>query len=191
MQTVGAYCLYTRAGRENKAAQYVGHYTGLEIIYPYRLLREKRRGKWLDVMRPMIPGYIFLYGLLLPEHLAPLRDMGRLIQDLDGNCRLTGNDGTYASWVYTHRGAFGVSTVMKEGDRIRVVDGPLKDFDGDIIRFDRHKRRVTLSIPFDGREHIIQMSVDEIEPQTSLAAPVPPLDESANPNPDTIHPEIK
>ena len=58
----------------------------------------------------------------------------------------------------TSRGdTIGFSEVYKEGDRIVVVDGPLKGLEGIIERFDARKNRIKVYIQFLGNEKCIDL----------------------------------
>ena len=44
-----------------------------------------------------------------------------------------------------------ISTGYKEGDRIKIVSGPMLGLEGDIVHVDRHKRLVTINMTLFGR----------------------------------------
>ena len=44
-----------------------------------------------------------------------------------------------------------ISTGYKEGDRIKILSGPMVGLEGDIVHVDRHKRLVTINVSLFGR----------------------------------------
>ena len=50
-----------------------------------------------------------------------------------------------------------------ENDRILVIEGPLKGFEGCIIKVDRRKQRAKIHIDFAGVAHTMDLSFEDIE----------------------------
>jgi transcriptional antiterminator NusG len=78
---------------------------------------------------------------------------------------LLDNDYQYAMWIYRHCGNIETSKVILEGSTVRVVDGPLVDGIGTIIRIDRHKRRAWVEFDFYGKKHTVSLSIEDIAGQ--------------------------
>ena len=143
------------------------HYPDLLAIAPVKTLQEKRNGQWQQHEQIMLPGYLFLYT----DHELPFdlcRKVNLLYRSLEyekGMRILTGSDEEYAQWIYRHQGNIGTSRVtVEEGQQIQVIDGPLLDCRGTIIKLDRHKRRAVVSFTFDGQKRMVSISAECVLP---------------------------
>jgi transcription antitermination factor NusG len=150
---IRSYCLYCKTGSETTLAQHLNQLDKtLTALVPTRFLPEKRQGIWKNNEQTFLPGYIFLFTEA--ECLPPLRRMVnnlyRVLAYETGVKVLSGQDESYALWLYNHQGQIGPSAILTEGGKIRVVSGPLLDFTGKITRLDKHKRRAWVSFDFDG-----------------------------------------
>jgi len=169
-----SYCLYCKTGSEQKLVTLIKKnveeilHHPIEVMYPVRIMNQKKQGKWHKVEQPLIPGYLFLY--LDDEIPFPLflikneRNAYKILRNSDFTLALKGSDDQYARWVYDHQGTIKPSKVLfKEGKMIKVIDGPLADLHGNIVKVDRHHKRVHVSFEFGGKERIINISIEDIE----------------------------
>ncbi len=52
---------------------------------------------------------------------------------------------------------------VHEGKRIRVVDGPLKDYEGDVVKVDLHRKEAAVKIEFMGRKLELKMGIEMVD----------------------------
>ena len=169
-----SYCVYCKSGSEKKLVLLITKSVKelleqrIEVLFPVRVMNQKKGGKWQKVSQPLIPGYIFLY--LDDETPFPLflikneRNAYKILRNSDFTLALRGSDEQYAQWVYNHQGKIKPSRVLfKEGKIIKVVDGPLSDLQGKIVKVDRHHKRVHVQFNFGGQERIINLAIDDVE----------------------------
>lgn len=169
-----AYCLYCKTGSEEKLVYLLKKdmrdYLAMEldVLFPKRVINQRKRGRWSNVEQPLLPGYLFLY--LDDEVPFPLfiikqeRDAYKILRYSDGTMELKEADAQYAMWVYSHGGKLLPSTVVyREGQLVKILDGPLKDMEGRIIKLDRHHKRVIVGFMFAGEERKINLSVQVID----------------------------
>lgn len=169
-----AYCLYCKTGSEEKLVtllkkdmrDYLN--LDLEVIYPSRLMNQRKQGQWRRVEQPLLPGYIFLYLDDATEFplfiIKQEREAYKILRNPDGSMELRSGDMQYAMWVYNHGGKFVPSTIVfKDGQLIKVLDGPLKDMEGRIVKLDRHHKRVVVGFMFAGAERRVNLSVNVID----------------------------
>ena len=165
---IRSYCMLCRTGAELLVARSITrHYPELMAIAPVKTLQEKRNGQWEKREQIMLPGYLFLYSdRELPFDLCRKVDLlYRTLEYEKGMRVLTGSDEEYAQWVYRHQGNIGISRVtVEEGQDIQVIDGPLLDCRGTIMKLDRHKRRAVVSLTFDGQKRMVSISVECVLP---------------------------
>jgi transcriptional antiterminator NusG len=169
-----AYCLYCKTGSEAKLVYLLKKdmrdylQMDADVIYPTRIMQQRKRGQWSRVEQPLLPGYVFIY--LDDEIPFPLfiirqeRDAYKILRNDDGSMELKGSDAQYAHWVYQHDGTFEPSTVVyKQGQLVKVLDGPLKDMEGRIAKLDRHHKRIVVAFTFAGVERKVNLSVNVID----------------------------
>ena len=130
---------------------------------PMKSVPEKRNGQWSERQQSLLPGYLFLYN---DEETTPLdlpskvHHLYTVLQYEKGIKALTGSDKEYAEWIYRHHGEMQVSHVLTVGNTIQVINGPLMDCQGTIIKLDKHKRRAWIEFTFDGQKRVISMGAE-------------------------------
>jgi transcription antitermination factor NusG len=160
-----AYCIYCKTGSESAIANRVNEIFDNTVAYaPVRVLQEKRKGSWEECEQILIPGYVFIY-FEEETDLSPIKELTgvyKILQYQSGSRELVGSDLEYALWVYSHKGRIGPSKALVEGSMVKIVDGPLIDGVGKIIRLDRHKRRAWVEFDFDGKIQRVSLSVVDV-----------------------------
>lgn len=126
-----------------------------EAFVPTAEFERKVRGEWTRLRRPLFPGYIVvdtgdadrLRRVLfrVPEFTRLLR-MGEQFTPLDELDRAL-------ITTYADKGTrcVGLSTAVMEGDRVRVVSGPLRGREGDIKEVNRRSGIALLEVQMFGR----------------------------------------
>ena len=56
-----------------------------------------------------------------------------------------------------------VVVLYKEGDRVRINDGPLESFTGVVEEIDAEKNKVTVVVSMFGRETPVELELDQVE----------------------------
>ncbi|MHB8063502.1 MAG: transcription termination/antitermination NusG family protein [Ruminiclostridium sp.] len=159
------YCIFCKSGSEDVIADRIAKLSPeLEAIIPVRTLQEKKKGTWISSKQHLIPGYIFLYGEeeIGFQQVKQVLDVYKILDYDVGSRQLVNNDYEYAMWIYRHCGNIDTSKVVLEGSLIRVVDGPLLDGVGTIVRIDRHKRRAWVEMDFSGKKHTVSLSIEDV-----------------------------
>lgn len=162
-KTINAYCVFCRTGSEHLAVRDINQsYENLLAIVPLKKLPEKRQGQWTTRDLILLPGYIFLFteGELPFDLRRKTNHLYKILQYERGIRALTGSDAEYASWIYRHQGQITTSHVLLVGESIQVIDGPLLDCHGKIVKLDRHKRRAWVEFEFDGQKRIVSIGAE-------------------------------
>lgn len=137
------------------------------VWFPKKQTREKFRGQYRLVDRPMLPGYLFIYWDGEEEIKFPfyeVRKVPTVIRFLhydDRSCALKGSDEAFAKWIHMYDGNIGPSKVsFKEGQKIHICSGPLLGFDGNVVKVDRHHSRITVRFKIGENCSDVNFSVD-------------------------------
>lgn len=128
-----------------------------------------------------MPGYVFFEirekGKSAPEItseiLLALIDFShaesvlRLLRYTDEDWRLKGSDDRFAEMLFRTGGNIGISKAFfDEGDRIRILDGFLKDYEGEITRVNRKNKTVEVRIDFKGKLVTMQVGYELVASAT-------------------------
>lgn len=155
-------CLFIRPGQETKAIPYMDNMLeicaiGLERTY-YRSVNGIRHTE----RQRLMPGYLFFRAQELPppELIRKIPGFIRTLRYQSGEWELSGSDRSFAEYVFEKNGLFGVSKACKIGDRIRLIDGPLKDYEGAILKLDRHRKNGLVELSCHGRSFRVWLPFD-------------------------------
>lgn len=163
------YVVQTMTGREEVLKKYieecVSHSVVKECFIPKRERKKKIHGKWKVVTETLFRGYVFIVtddsvGLFFALKHVPmlskllcdgeytfikLRDM-----EVDFISRI--GSGRPDHTVKISKVEFGEKNPFNEGDEVVYIEGDLKSFEGQIKRFDKHKRMAVVETEMFGRK---------------------------------------
>ncbi len=163
-----AWCIFCKTGTEKDAAKYIAESEkDIEAIAPVRILQEKRKGHWRHKEQILFPGYLFLYGEkdIDPGLIARTPGFYKLL-GYDASLReLQGTDYEYAMWLHRYQGCLEISKVFTIGKLVKVIEGPLADGIGRIVKLDKHKRKIWVEFEFDGQTRLVTLSAECVEEQ--------------------------
>lgn len=169
-----SYCLQCVAGREAGVARQIRQETGLTALAP-TLVRMEWKGKVAARKeQTLFPGYVFLYAddNALPD-LNGVHHMRRLMAYSPGQRQLYGRDAEIARWLFQYGGVIRESRVLREGDRIVVVDGPMKDLGGVIKSVNKQRQRASIEFTFEGITRNVWMAFEWVSSADEAACSIP------------------
>lgn len=166
MEDASYGCLFCLTGKENAVARAICAANAQVRATPVRQEKHKsEKGSKSKVEAILMPGYVFFETPAVMESLSwmPRTDVIRILAH-DGEWKLLGEDERFAQWVFRYDGLLTFSKAYQEGNRVRVVSGPLKDMEGQITRVDRRGRGGQVEVRFDHRTLKIWLGFEWIEP---------------------------
>ena len=139
-----------------------------QLIWLRRSLRIRRRGEWIESLAPIFPGYLFVESEeMTPELYMKFRRIPGFFRFLNSNhdiVPLTPNDRDLVSYLLNFGQVVDKSTVyFDEGNRIRVISGPLKELEGKIIKVDRRKGRAKVKLDMFKQSFFIDFGFEDME----------------------------
>lgn len=152
-------CVFCHSGSEEQLVREINdRFPFMEALSPAKMRYRHVNGKPVEEQITLFPGYLFvrLRDDGSPYQLTRNGMIYRLLQYSDGNWRLQGSDRAFAETLFSMGGVFGFSQAFYENDRIHIVDGPLKAYDGKILRVNHRKRTAQVQISFS---HMNDMTV--------------------------------
>ena len=163
------YCAFCSTGKEELTAQIIQRIMPVVALTPKLLCCEKHKEQWVEHTRALLPGYLFLYAdadtQLDFRLLYSLSDVYRVLTYEDQSSALRGADSEFARWIRAEGGIIGKSNALREGDRIHVVDGPLKLFEGAIKKVNKQRKRALVEVNFHGICNHVWMPFEWVKAQ--------------------------
>lgn len=146
------YCASCDAGSENVLRNdLLRQLPNSAVLYPVFDREELKSGVWTVKTHPLIPGYVFIYSEtpIEPHVFYRCERVTHLLgyaEQTHIEYALLGEDLDFARWILLHEGHIGVSRAMLVGDKTKIIDGPLKQYEGEILKIDRRRRSALIAV---------------------------------------------
>ena len=156
-------------------------------FHPVRHMRKKLRGEWREIYEKLLPGYVFIETDDMEALYMALKKIPRITRVL-GRCGEAEETVFYplkdeeAEWLdhLTNPGdkikekpkpkqsseaqENPVAEISKihigEDDRITILSGPLKGYEGRIKKYDLHRRTAQIEVSFMGRTVLLNLGIE-------------------------------
>ncbi|MCD8118608.1 MAG: antiterminator LoaP [Lachnospiraceae bacterium] len=124
-----------------------------EVFFPQRERTMKYEGSWKKVTEKLFPGYLFLKTSHMEEARILLRRVPRLTKllgvDEDAIYPLSKEE---IDLIYSLCGKEHLAQIsdieIKEGNKVNILSGPLKNLEGKIVKINLHKRVALVRVRF-------------------------------------------
>ena len=159
-------CLFCRTGKEKRiAGEIEAEIPGIRVIFAEKLRKRRQGRSSIEESVALFPGYLFFCSGpdFDAQTMARRQDVFRLLRDSEGIWQLRGEDLKLAKNLFAQNGVVGFSRAYYEGDRIRILDGLLKAYEGRIIRVNRRSQTAQIALGMDGREVTVWLGFELIE----------------------------
>jgi len=147
-------CAFCITGKEQAVAQYVEQVCDdAHAIVARKAVLKTVQDEAITVDKILYPGYVFFEAPAHGEHRIPQNAniISILASSGTGDWRLYGEDAKLVKWLFSYDGLLPFSQAIKEGDFVRILSGPLKDTETNIICFDKHRERALVAVTFCNR----------------------------------------
>jgi transcriptional antiterminator NusG len=169
------YFIACRTGGEEKVRAHLNKFFTRElgevhdvfIFIPMRRMIDRRKGKKIMTDHPILPGYLLVSSeedLQISHSMCIGFPVATAFSQLDKTIELRDPTMSTPPGSCTTRGRSSVEGVYKQGEPIKVVEGPLKDFMGTIISVDYRHSRVMVEFQFADVIRKVSMPVEFIQP---------------------------
>ena len=172
-------CLFCKSGKEADVIdRFRTNFPTGEAIFPTRTRIRRVHDAAIEERVPLLPGYVFFQiAEQEPEAtgvadaiLVALLEFSRidsvlkLLRYSDGTWRLFGPDDEFAEMLFRSGGNIGLSTAyFDKGNRIKILDGFLKDYEGYITNVNRKKKTVEVTVNLQGKRAIMWLGYELVE----------------------------
>ena len=158
-------CAFCITGKEHALAELINRFSpGVRAIVARKENFHSEHGVKTRVEKIILPGYVFFRAPKEGDPDIPRDHLIRVLTLDDGDWRLAGDDERFAEWLFQYGGLLGFSKAYREGDRIKIVDGPLKDMEGQIQRVDKRGHSGQVALEFNGHVTMVWLGFDLIDP---------------------------
>lgn len=146
------YVLQVKSGEEatlKKMLEIIHPNDEIRIFIPKRVLIERKQGKCRNKIRKLLPGYVFAYADMDCDVYYKLRSLPKvykILKDETEPIPIQEEDIRILLDLSDEDDNIGFSYIVKEGDKINVVKGPLKGYEGIIEKLDIRKKRVKVCL---------------------------------------------
>lgn len=152
------YCLFCETGKCASVASAVTQLVPCRAISPKQVQHTWSKGRMVDVVHDLLPGYVLVYVEGEPMDVSVLSSVEGFIRCLsvaDGEkgrrYELGGSDEQFALMLLSQDGIIGKTKVYQEGQMIRIVQGAYRGVETRILKVQRRNMRMQIEIPFAGR----------------------------------------
>lgn len=148
-------CLFCKTGKEQSVAEQI------QVTCPNVRATTMRQLKYRTCKKVktqeeaiLLPSYVFFEApsSMEPSIEFPTQNVIRILAMDSGIWQLQGEDERFVRWIFQYDGLLGFSKAYKEGDRIRIISGPLKDMEGKIKRVDKRGMSGQVILSFYGKD---------------------------------------
>jgi transcriptional antiterminator NusG len=147
MEQTGIYCLYCKTGYEKNVEKTLLN-KGFSVIRSMTERNVVKKGKTVKTVRPILPGYVFFEHGTEPlwRELKKENNIFYPLAYSDSTKKLRNVDLKFVKWLKNKKGILKISKAVEEGKRIRIIDGPLKDYAGRIKKINKNRKCVEVEI---------------------------------------------
>lgn len=170
------FAIHTYSSFEKRVKQTIEHRMQLEglsskvaeVRIPEKKTVEIRNGKKMEVMRNLMPGYVFI-------HMEPNDDVFAIIQKINGVSSFLGDESGKPSALPQSE----VDAVMESieerpdkpktvinyqvNDQVKVIEGPFANFVGTVEQVDQEKGKLKVMVSIFGRPTSVELDVLQVE----------------------------
>lgn len=173
-------CYFCKSGKEAEVVRHFAvAFTNGEAIAPTRTRIRRTHDAAIEERVTLLPGYVF-FQITEDESRTPptpdallsaLLDFSRtdsvlkLLRYSDGTWRLFGSDDVFARMLFETGGNIGLSQAYYDrGNRIRILNGFLKDYEGYITNVNRKKKTVEVTVDLQGKKAVMWLGYELVTP---------------------------
>ena len=162
------YVIQTESGRESYIKRLIEVYADAstydEVFIPQRQMLKRVAGQWRPCLQPLIPGYLFVITTHVEQLAHELRGVPAFTKLL-GNENLftplaTDEAALIDNFTANEHRIVLASQAVVEGDRVKVLKGPLVGQEGLITKINRHRRTADLQMQVMGRTKRITLALE-------------------------------
>jgi transcriptional antiterminator NusG len=157
------FCLFCETLKEAKVETFLKR-LGLNVISALVERKTFKNGKWAKELRAIIPGYVFFENNCEPDWDIICKNFYVYfpLHYPDKSKYLKGKDLDFINWLKRHNGLIKISKAIEIGTKVKILEGPLKELEGQIIKINKRQKCVCVNIEGEGIKNTIWLSYEII-----------------------------
>lgn len=159
------YAGYTKCNHE-RVVHKILHDKGINTFLPEIIVPSRRKNRKILIKRPLFRNYLFI-------ELDEIRENWMRVFHTPGLARICGNGrptpipdddiNSIKIFVSSDRNLYPLP-FLHIGARVQVMSGPLTGAIGILVKEDRKKRRLSVSVELMGQSVVVSLFDDEVQP---------------------------
>ena len=161
-----AYCLFCETQKCKYVASSLEQRGVLKSFSPQIIRRHRIKGKNIDAMYDLLPGYVFMYSeteILENTLFTGINGVIRKLGSQENGFALTDGDYDFAMNLYRKNGVVGQVTIFQVGDDVKLDDPLFNNCEGKITKIDYRKQRARVEYHFGGMDCFTWVACDLID----------------------------
>lgn len=168
------YVLFIQTGREQKIEQFLRRQLNSDVCMPFIPLQEllfKKSGITSKEVRPLFPGYVFVESELQGQQFLKvissltnrLSEMACVLKYSDTEIAMKEAERQMLLSLCNNDHCIESSYGIMDGDKIHIIDGPLKGLESIVKKVNRHKRQAWIEIEIMGDVRLVGVALEVVE----------------------------
>ncbi|WP_240495856.1 MULTISPECIES: antiterminator LoaP [unclassified Thermoanaerobacterium] len=166
------YVIYTRTGDELKVKRLIEllfcklKRKSIRVLIPKRAIIERKGKNRVEKIKFLFPGYVFIKTCMSHELYNDIKRLPRFLKFLkDGiePAEVREEEINIILALIGDSDIVGFSTGIKVGGKVKIIDGPLKGFEGLIEKIDKRKGRVKVRLNVSGNVNLVDLGIRIVE----------------------------
>jgi transcription termination/antitermination protein NusG len=160
------YCLHTRSRHEEVVFQRLED-KRISSFLPKLEVWSRRKDRRKKIQKALFPGYVFVHEVLNPYHrLEILKTPGvvRILGNEEGPVAVPDIQIESIQTILGGKSAVSPFPYLKEGQIVRVVEGPLKGCEGFLLKIKEGKEKLIISVDLLQRSVAVEIDGGSVEP---------------------------
>ena len=164
------YCLHTRSRHEEVVYHHLED-KRIQTFLPKLEVWSRRKDRRKKIQKALFPGYVFVHEILDPHHrLEILKTPGvvKILGNEKGPEPVPDIQIESIQTILGGKSAVSPFPYLREGQIVRVVEGPLKGSEGFLLKIKEGKEKLVISVDLLQRSVAVEIDGASVEPVSLL-----------------------
>ncbi len=136
----------------------------LTFHVPKRMLKERKAGRWHEVIRVLFPGYVLINGRMGIDEYKKCMDvpgLHRLLKSEREPVIIPSSEIQILQALISSGEVIQASRItIDEGNTVKILSGPLINLEGNVISVNKRKGRAKVEVPFLNKKRVFELAVE-------------------------------
>lgn len=163
------YVIFTRSGYENEVKNIIENCFSKEevkLLIPRRKIIERVKGQRVEKIKLLFPGYVFVNADMNDElyyKMSKVLRLGVFLKEGEKAAFVKEEEMKIILSLIKNSDLIDISKGIMEGDKVKIIEGPLKGYDGFIKKIDKRKKRAKIMLSIGGESKSVDLAIEIVE----------------------------